>query len=139
MLLFFSDQTIDKHKQHRRNIMTALMSFTPDLTVHVPAIDEQHKELIKRLNTLVELGSQSISKEETEKTLDFLGHYVVKHFGDEEVLQLKCGYPKYLWHRDQHRQFIETFKKIRAQYASGGVSLQLTLQINRSIIDWVVQ
>ena len=120
-------------------IMIELIEFTPNLLTHVPAVDEQHKELFKRINTLISLGAKSVNKEETERTLDFLGGYVVKHFGDEETLQLKCGYPKHLWHREQHQQFIEKFKTLKSEYLKNGVSVQFTLQINRSIINWVVQ
>ena len=119
--------------------MFGLMEFTPDLLIHVPAIDAQHKELLHRLNTLVALGAKSANNDETERTLDFLGSYVVKHFFDEEAFQLKCGYPKRIWHREQHLQFIDKFKTYKADYLKKGASQEFTAQIRRSIIDWVVQ
>jgi hemerythrin len=116
-----------------------MMQFTPNLLINVPAIDAQHQELFNRLNALVELGTKAVSKEETERILDFLGSYVVKHFGDEEVFQLQCGYPKHLWHHEQHLQFIETFKKLKGEYLKNGASPQFINDLTKSIIDWVVQ
>jgi len=127
-----------KQKTKRGKIMTTMMDFTPNLLINVPAIDTQHQELFNRLKMLVELGAKAVSKEETEKTLDFLGQYVVKHFGDEEVFQLQCGYPKHIWHREQHLQFVDTFQKLRTKYVQKGVSAQFTNELTVSIVNWVV-
>ena len=59
-----------------------IIALTKDMETGVSKIDEQHKELIDRLNQVSSMGLKSFSKEETQKTLDFLGDYVVKHFSD---------------------------------------------------------
>jgi hemerythrin len=118
--------------------MIDALKLTSDMLTYVPAIDEQHQELINRINSLLSLGLKA-GNEETEKTLDFLGSYVIKHFGDEEVLHLQSGYPKRAEHHAFHQKFIDTFKKLRADYLQKGNSLQFTQQLDRSIINWIVQ
>ena len=115
------------------------MNFTPDLLTNVEFIDNQHKELFKRINDVVALGVKSISKEETEKTLNFLSSYIVKHFNDEEALQRQVGYPKNEWHRSQHQFYISECNKLKAEYSANGPSAQFTLLLNKSIIEWIVK
>ncbi|MDR2898623.1 MAG: bacteriohemerythrin [Spirochaetaceae bacterium] len=107
--------------------------------VGVTLIDEQHQELINRINQVTSMGIESVSKEQTEKTLDFLGDYIVKHFGDEEVLQKKSGYPQYEWHKEQHQIYIDNFKKLKAEFMANGASIKYTMDLNNSIIDWIVK
>ncbi|MDR2897250.1 MAG: bacteriohemerythrin [Spirochaetaceae bacterium] len=116
-----------------------MITLSKDLEVGVPEIDEQHRELVNRLNQVTEMGIDAVSREETKKTLDFLGDYVVKHFGDEEALQKKSGYPKYEWHKEQHKLFIDNFKKLKEEFITNGASLKYTMDLNNSIITWIVR
>jgi len=116
-----------------------MINFTPDLETKVTHIDEQHKELFKRINDLVSLGAKSVNKEETDKTINLLWEYVTKHFRDEEELQRKHNYPEYEWHREQHKKYIESFIELKDEYAKNGPSAKFTLQLNKSIIEWIVK
>jgi hemerythrin len=116
-----------------------MIAFTPDLITNVSLIDEQHKELFNRINAVSTMGTRSTGKDETEKTLDLLNAYVVKHFGDEEALQRKCGYPKYDMHRAQHQIYINECKRMKSEYMKNGPSVQFTLQLSKSIIDWIIK
>lgn len=109
-----------------------------DYEVGVAKIDEQHKELVKRLNTVIGLGASSVTKSETEKTLKFVEDYIIKHFHDEEQLQIQCGYPKYEWHKNQHKVYINAFQKVKKEYHANGPSAKYTLELNNSIIKWIV-
>jgi hemerythrin len=116
-----------------------MIVLTKDMEVGVSKIDVQHKELIDRLNAVISMGAKSVSKEETQKTLDFLGDYIVKHFGDEEVLQKQSGYPKYEWHKGQHKIYIDEFQKLKKEFMANGVSAKFTLDLNNSIVNWIVR
>lgn len=116
-----------------------MIQFTKDCETGVAQIDEQHRELINRLNAVVASGMSSITKEETEKTLNFLEEYIIKHFKDEENLQQKCGYPKYEWHKNQHQHFITEIQKLKREYQMNGPSPKYTLSLNNAIIQWIVR
>jgi len=116
-----------------------MIAITPDLLTHVAEIDEQHKELFDRINAveLELIGAKSITKEAAQKTLDFLGSYIIEHFGFEEELQRKSGYPKYGWHRAMHQWYIAEFRKVKEEYEKNGPSEAFTLLLDRSIKNWI--
>ena len=116
-----------------------MITLTSDMLTGVATIDEQHKELVKRLNDALSMGTQAASKEETQKTLGFLGEYIVKHFNDEEALQRKCNYGKYEWHKGQHQEYINEFKKLREEFAVNGASPKFTVSLNVSLTNWIVK
>ena len=116
-----------------------MISLTEDMMIGIALIDKQHKELIDRINTLTSMGVRSASKEETQKTVDFLEEYVIKHFGDEETLQKRYNYPKFESHKALHQEFINTFAKVKEEFAENGASLKFTLELNQRIISWIVK
>jgi len=116
-----------------------MIVLTKDMEVGVAKVDAQHKDLVDRLNAITKMGAAAASKEETQKTLDLLGKYVITHFSDEEGLQIKSGYPKYDWHKEQHKLFIEEFKKLNQEFAANGHSIKFTLDMTNKIVAWIVK
>jgi len=116
-----------------------MITLSQDMETGVDKIDAQHKELVDRINDILSMGEKSISKEETEKTIDMLGTYIVKHFNDEEVLQKQSGYPKYDLHREQHQAYFTEFEKLKNEFIENGHSMEFTLHLNNSIIGWIVK
>ena len=116
-----------------------MITLSKDMEVGVAKIDEQHKELIGRINDVTAMGAKSVSKEETQKTIDLLGEYIVKHFRDEEMLQVQCGYPKREWHHGQHQIFQNAYLDIKREFAETGPSAKFTLDMSQKIIDWIVR
>ncbi|MDR0304692.1 MAG: hemerythrin family protein [Chitinispirillales bacterium] len=116
-----------------------MITLSKDMEIGVKKVDDQHRELIDRINDVSAMGARSVSNEETQKTIDMLGDYIVKHFGDEEGLQMRCGYPKYEWHKGQHKMLINEYQRIKNEFAQFGPSPKFTLDLSKSIIDWVVR
>ena len=116
-----------------------MLTLSKDLEVGVLEIDEQHKELINRLNALLAMGQGADSREETQKTLDMLEEYIVKHFADEEELQKKNNYPEYESHKKMHQNYISEFQKLQKEFAASGHSLKFTMDLNNSLINWIVK
>jgi len=102
-------------------------------------IDEQHKSLIKSINDLLDACSQGKGRVEVQKTLDFLSNYVLKHFNDEEKLQLKSKYPEYIAHKKLHEDFKKDVAVIVAEFEKGGATIPLVAKVNRSIGDWLIK
>ena len=116
-----------------------MLTLTSDMETGVEKIDEQHRELIKRINAVVSMGTLAVAKEETQKTIDFLGEYIVSHFKDEEVLQKQSGYPKHERHKEQHQGYINEFKKLKEEFLKNGPSGTFTIKLNTSIINLIVR
>jgi len=116
-----------------------MLAFTKDLETGVERIDIQHKELIDRINKLIATGEKPTSKDELKKTIDYLGEYVVKHFGDEERLQAQYKYPKYEEHKEKHKKFVEEYLNLKKEFETNGDSVDFILKLNNSIIVWIVK
>lgn len=115
-----------------------MLQFTDDMKIGVPHIDAQHKELVELVKKASSLGITNPSKEEMKKCLDFLGGYVVKHFGDEEKLQAESGYPGYDKHKKIHQDFVGTFKSLYADFQKNGPTAKLSFALTNSVSNWVI-
>jgi hemerythrin len=116
-----------------------MITLSKDMEVGILEIDTQHMELVDRLNSLVSMGHEAVSKEETQNTLDMLEEYIVKHFADEEELQRKNNYPEYESHRKLHQLYIAEFQKLKKEFDANGHSIKFTMDLNNSIINWIVK
>jgi hemerythrin len=116
-----------------------MIQLSKDMEVGVVEIDDQHKELVDRLNALLSMGHDVDSKEESQKTLNMLEEYIIKHFSDEEELQRKNKYPEYESHKKLHQSFIDEFEKLKKEFEVNGHSLKFTMDLNNSLINWIVK
>ena len=116
-----------------------MLTLTKDMETGVAKNDEQHRELINRINAVTSMGVKSASKEETQKTLDLLNAYIIKHFSEEEELQKQSKYPKFDFHKNQHQFFMKEFKALENEFKKNGPSPKFTLDLSHSIINWIVK
>jgi len=115
-----------------------MLEFTPDFETHVTSVDDQHREIIKLINDLSEMGAKSFTLEELTKTLNFLGDYAIRHFRDEEELMQKWKYPRYEAHKNMHKKFISVFGGLKAELAKEGPSVEFVFKVNKSIVNWIM-
>jgi len=113
-------------------------TWTTALSVGVEEIDEQHKELINRFNALLAAASQGKGKQEIGSIILFLNDYVIKHFSDEEKLQVKYSYPQYLSHKAEHKRFIEDFGRLKQELEAQGVTSSIVIAVQRRVGDWLI-
>ncbi len=114
------------------------MFWNDSLATGVASIDMQHKELIDRINGLMQAAQERRAKEHIDSVLQFLGDYVVQHFHDEEQLQIQSSYPKYEQHRAIHSAFVGRFNELVEQYNAQGGSLSVILNTNQIVVDWLI-
>ena len=115
------------------------IEWTSNLATDVPAIDDQHKEIFKRVNWLSEACSEGRGREEVMKLLLFLEDYVKEHFAAEERLQVKSGYPGYALHKSQHTRFIADIARLSTAFRTEGATLSLVIMTNKTLTAWLVQ
>ena len=92
------------------------MSFLPwsdNYSVHIRAIDSDHKELFGTVNQLHEAIEQRRSHEEVSFTINLLARYVKEHFAREEQIMAQYGYPKLAQHKGQHQRLKHMVQAIR--------------------------
>jgi hemerythrin len=115
-----------------------MITLLKEMELGVESIDNQHKDLVNRLNTLTSMNIKSISKEETKKTLNLLGEHITKHFSDEEALQVQSEYPEYETHKKLHQLYVLEFNDLKSEFTENGASTKFTSSLNRSIVNWIV-
>ena len=115
-----------------------MIYMTDDMLIGISEIDEQHRELVGRVSELLKMPESAGFVTEVEKTLNFLAEYVVKHFKDEEDLQERIGFPGLEEHKLMHKDFLEKFAKFKQEFDEKGHSTILALNLNSSLIQWVV-
>jgi hemerythrin len=116
-----------------------MITLSKDMETGVEKIDLQHRELINRINSVLTLEEKAASEEETQKTIDYLGEYVVKHFREEEEIHAANNYPKRAEHKEKHTRFIDDFSKLKAEFNGKSHSMEFTMKLNSSLITWIVK
>lgn len=114
------------------------IEWREDLATGNVEIDNQHKELFKRFNTLLAACNAGKARNEVGNLLNFLGDYVKSHFATEERLQVKHGYPGYAAHKQQHTEFISDLRNLEQQIATEGAGVSLVIQTNQMIVNWLI-
>ncbi len=113
-------------------------TWNPKLSVGIPAIDAQHKELFERADGLVDAMRSGKGGDEVKKLVAYLEQYVSTHFGAEERLLQAKKYPALAQHKALHEAFIREFKACKEQIEKGQGSAGL-LKLNSLIGTWLVQ
>jgi hemerythrin-like metal-binding protein len=119
------------------------MEWTEDLSVGIDIIDEQHKELFKRINGLVEAIRSSTCKYSIPEVIRFLEDYIVTHFSEEERYMMRYDYPDFQQHRAQHGIFMNNFIELKKELEilEGGKkrgSYDLSVTTNQVVVDWIL-
>lgn len=112
------------------------IQWNSSLATGVAEIDNQHQELIKRINNLLDAMHEGNGKETIEKVISFLDEYVIIHFGTEEKYMAQYNYPEYSSHKEQHQSFIAYFNDLKKELVRVGPTSVLVIQAQRKLSEW---
>ena len=112
--------------------------MTPDLMTGNNLIDSEHKQLFEAVNKLLDACSKGQGRIEIEKTTKFLYDYTVKHFADEERLQVQSKYPDYQNHKLAHEGFKKTVLELNKKLNEQGATIVLVGEVNNVIAGWLI-
>ncbi|WP_312279110.1 bacteriohemerythrin [Oscillibacter sp.] len=115
------------------------MPWTPNLSVGVREIDDQHKLLFEKAEQLFEAGKRNQAKEYIGELLEFLDSYTKKHFADEESYMQRIHYPGYAEQKAAHTAFIAQLQKLRSDYAASGGNILVIISANQIVVDWLTK
>ncbi len=114
------------------------IEWTDDLSIGVDEIDNQHKELIRRIDHLLDACSKGKGREEVGEVINFLEEYIITHFNAEEGIQKKNSYPGYQAHKALHDAFKKSFAELKKRFETEGAGLSLVLLTNKTVVDWLI-
>ncbi|MCT4534533.1 bacteriohemerythrin [Halodesulfovibrio sp.] len=112
-----------------------LFIWSDDLSVGLNSIDKQHKMLVSLINELHAAMKSRRNQNELLSVIDNLKNYTVTHFGYEEELFAKHGYPDTVAHKEQHRKFVAEVVDFEAGVRSG--KLTVTMDVMKFLKDWL--
>jgi len=115
------------------------MEWNERMAIGHDVIDQQHRELFRRFDILIEACRQACGKERIEELLYFLDSYVVTHFREEEGLMEGHAYPGVDEHKAQHRYFTGRLDALKADLKAKGVSTHLVISTNQILLKWIIQ
>jgi hemerythrin len=121
-----------------RRIYMAIQ-WTPNLSVGVKHIDDQHKLLFEKADKLFQAGMENKAKDYIGQMLDFLDDYTKKHFSDEEAYMLKIGYPELEAQKKAHTYFINELAKLKDEYKNSGGNIVVIINANKLVVNWLIQ
>ncbi|TAN41784.1 MAG: bacteriohemerythrin [Nitrospirae bacterium] len=113
------------------------IEWTEELATGVTIIDDQHKELFRRINALLEACSRGKGKEEIARVIQFLEDYVISHFSEEEERMQQSSYPAYAEHKAQHEEFKRNFAEVKQLFETNGPAVFVVIKTNHVVIDWL--
>ena len=108
-----------------------------ELELGIPAIDSQHKQLVKLVN---ELNDALVAKNRPKAELIFeeVLDYLVSHFEFEEKLQEKAGYCFLKAHRRVHEIFMRKVNAVRERARNGeDVALELLQMLKKWLMHHI--
>jgi hemerythrin len=115
----------------------AYLNWNENLQVNVPAIDEQHQELIRLINELHDAMAQGRGTQALAGTIESLIDYTRIHFREEERRFESSAYPNTEAHKKQHRDFVDKVTDFQEGFAEG--RLMLSLDVMDFLSDWLVK
>ena len=101
-------------------------------------VDNQHKQLVTALNNLIAASADGKGDKAVMQTLDFLTGYAIKHFADEEQLQVDYNYPDYLNHKRIHDEFKSVVNDFIQRVMKEGPTVELIDLVSNSVGAWLL-
>ena len=95
-----------------------IITWSKELSVGYPAIDEDHRKLIALFND-AHKAVEHAPREFVEKVLTGLIEYTAWHFDHEEALMEECGYPGTKGHKLEHQELAANAMELYAEFLAG--------------------
>ena len=101
----------------------ALMTWNDQLSVNIKHLDSQHMKLVELLNVFHEAMKVGKAKEVLGKTFSELLDYTAYHFGTEEKLMTKHGYPAFPVHKREHEALTKKATELSQRFSQGDLAI----------------
>lgn len=115
--------------------MDTLM-WRDEYSVGYSLIDEQHKELFRRINSFGEALWDGQGKELLAAHLRYLADYVVSHFQTEEGLMKDHQFPHYATHKPVHDAFVQEVSHVLGAIADGRLDTATAISVFERSCTW---
>jgi hemerythrin len=115
------------------------ISWDRSLETGDPEIDEQHRELFARIDSLLAATHDRRARAEVGRLLTYLGDYVVSHFEAEERIMAESGYPELAPHRAEHQRFVAEYARLFQDYRADGPGPTFVIKFGNRVTSWLCE
>jgi hemerythrin len=112
------------------------LQWSSALTLGVPDLDAQHRELFTRVDRLLDSMLHG-DRGEASMLAAFLREHVVLHFAAEEQLMHELRYPDAKRHTEEHRAFAASILELDSAFRQQGTTPELVLRLEREVVAWL--
>jgi len=113
-----------------------VFEWDPKLETGVAVIDQQHRELFRRLDELQLAIYGAKPKNELVVMIEYLEKYVEEHFAAEEKMMFGVWFHDYSGHKREHEEFKRIFQRIRDEYRNRGADNFFAIQLEKEVYRW---
>lgn len=114
------------------------MMWKDSYRLGVERIDNQHMELFRMTEDLVNAVKNGAAVASYQKALGFLKDYVIYHFRDEEAYQASIHYSGMKAHQDEHRQFTQTVLDYEKRLLENGFDEKTMKDLAGTVTAWLI-
>lgn len=117
----------------------ALFIWTPTLSTGNSHIDDDHHELVLKVNDVLECIANRADNATLSAALDALGRYTRQHFAQEEAAMQHAHYARATEHAAAHAGLLEQLDQVLDQLRqnAGIDNMALYTQLTRWVIDHI--
>ena len=105
--------------------------------IGIDRIDNEHKEFFRIAHQFFTECLADEGEECIHNTLQFLGDYARKHFTREEALMKENEYPRYEDHTRLHKDFIDNYSGLMAEFKESGPTEKMVNKILSIVMEWL--
>ncbi len=113
----------------------AFIDWTDELSLGIPEIDEQHRQLVDIVNKFEESAKGGKGPRIMVGILNDLVGYTQEHFSFEEKFMLEAKFPKLSLHQSQHRQLLQKIERFQFEFSQGG--RRITIELREFLKYWL--
>lgn len=107
------------------------------MTTGIAVIDEQHRELIAKINELYRVHQSGATTDDIKAILKFLGEFVKTHFEYEEGLMEKFNCPVKQTNCMAHARFLQDYQELVSNFSLDQDADQAASDIERMAARWL--
>lgn len=111
-------------------------TWSPNLSVNVKIIDEQHKRFVKLLDDFYQAILDGRADKEISKTFEELGNYSKFHFATEEKYFDEFNFDGSDEHKAEHKNFIAKVAGMESKIKDG--EEKMSTELIDFLEDWLV-
>ncbi len=119
--------------------ISAEIDWSDLLSVNIKDMDNEHKELFKRINSLLTAMLDRSKSYNLLEISTYINDYIDFHFRHEEEMLEKHNYPELEQHKKLHKKYEDDFSRIMDRIKNGDYEALILIDIQEKVVTWLIE